>query len=352
MNGFNCKTVNKRTLIVTLFIGVLCGYTCGYIFLNNFYIHQTQIKEILIDRFNEEETIREFSKVQPEGKSFNNSAQKQTFETQNRVRLLCWVMTSPVNHKTKAVHVKATWGRRCDILLFMSSKGDVNLPAVALSVNEGRNNLWAKTKKAFAHIYDNYFDQADWFYKADDDTYMIVENLKYLLANHNTTEALYFGWRFKHYVKQGFMSGGAGYVLSKCALRKFILEGIPNSTICRPENDGNEDTEMGKCMENLGIPAMDTRDSLERDRFFPLVPITKLISGQTPHDFWYFLYSYYPQKEGIECCSNSAISFHYVSPEMMYVIENLIYNINPYGIDRKMNKSVAVKYGSFYSNNN
>lgn len=50
-------------------------------------------------------------------------------------------------------------------------------------------------------------------------------------------------------------------------------------------------------MENLGIPAMDTRDSLERDRFFPLVPITKLISGQTPHDFWYFLYSYYPQKE-------------------------------------------------------
>lgn len=56
--------------------------------------------------------------------------------------------------------------------------------------------------------------------------------------------------------------------------------------------------------------------------------------------------------QGIECCSNSAISFHYVSPEMMYVIENLIYNINPYGIDRKMNKSVAVKNGSFYSNNN
>ena len=32
--------------------------------------------------------------------------------------------------------------------------------------------------QAFVHVWDNYREEADWFIKADDDTYVIMENLK------------------------------------------------------------------------------------------------------------------------------------------------------------------------------
>lgn len=88
----------------------------------------------------------------------------------NTTRVLCWIMTNPTNHLTKAIHIRNTWGRRCNKLLFISSQEDEQLHTIALPVREGRDFLWDKTKLALKYIYDHHLDDADWFLKADDDT--------------------------------------------------------------------------------------------------------------------------------------------------------------------------------------
>lgn len=97
----------------------------------------------------------------------DHSIAKQLYKN---VRILCWILTSPANHVKRAIHVKRTWGKRCNKLLFMSSESDDELGTVKLAVNEGRSNLWHKTREAAKYIYEKHFNEADWFLKADDDT--------------------------------------------------------------------------------------------------------------------------------------------------------------------------------------
>ena len=49
--------------------------------------------------------------------------------------------------------------------------------------------------------------------KADDDTYVIMENLKAFLANYDSSDPIHFGCKYKVIVKEGYMSGGSGWWL-------------------------------------------------------------------------------------------------------------------------------------------
>lgn len=217
----------------------------------------------------------------------NSSLAQELFR---RVRVLCWVMTAPGTLHTRARHVRATWARHCNVVLFMSSQADPRFPAVGLPVGEGRQQLYWKTIRAFQYVHRHHLGQADWFLKADDDTFVVVANLRWLLAAHSPERPVYFGKRFRPFVRQGYMSGGAGYVLSREALRRFV--GAVASGACG-HTSPVEDVALGQCLEKLGVEAGDSRDTRGRETFHPFRPETHLIPPPTP-DRSYPQYSYYP----------------------------------------------------------
>ncbi|CAH1774641.1 unnamed protein product [Owenia fusiformis] len=253
----------------------------------------------------------------------NTSSADTLYKT---VRVLCWVMTSPKNLKTKAQHVRATWAKRCNIIIFISSETNKDFPTVGINTTEGRDHLTAKTMNAFKYCWDNYKDQADWFLKADDDTFVIVENLRYLLLSYKRTDPIYFGHKFKANVKQGYMSGGGGYVLSHEALRRLAEKGLQDPEHCRKDG-GAEDVEMGKCMEYLGVAVGDSRDAMGRSRFH-CFDISAHLEGRYPD--WYHKYDANGATYGPGNISDYSISFHYVKPRMMYHLDFFTYHLRPY----------------------
>lgn len=254
-----------------------------------------------------------------------------------KVRILCVITTSEKNHHLKAIHVHNTWAKHCDKVFFSSGKTDNNLDSINFDVSDEYDYLWGKVKMIMQFVHKHFMNDYDWVYKGDDDTFAILENMRYLLATYSPDDPIYFGHKFntsQH--KFGYFSGGAGYVLSKRALKKFVEEIlIPNKKdFCKSENDkANEDWEMGLCMDKIGVYPMSDQDAMKRTRFLPL-PLEHHMDGWIPDWYTHRTLYYDGNDSGLDCCSNYTISSHYVKPSKMYSNYFFAYHLRSFGIHR------------------
>ncbi|XP_046376770.2 glycoprotein-N-acetylgalactosamine 3-beta-galactosyltransferase 1-like [Haliotis rufescens] len=240
-------------------------------------------------------------------------------------RILCWILTQPKNLKNRTLAVKETWGGDCDITLYFSSVTDRQFPTIGLGIPEKRKNLIKKVIAALQYIDKFYSDKADWFLKADDDTFIIVDNLRHFLRTKDPDAPVYYGCKLEG-KRLHYHSGGGGYVMSKNVLRKFV-QNVNKSPECTMQ--GAEDAAVGRCLNSLGVhPSY----SVDQNGYFVfhwssvflyLVGITE----DTPN--WVIQRQPFWSRHNV--ASNVSVSFHYARNGGMRAMHFLLNNLTVHG---------------------
>ena len=118
-------------------------------------------------------------------------------------KICCSILTAPSYLQTRAIAVQNTWGPRCDVHYFVSEHDNqtllsTNIPLAPLpDLIAGYDHLTQKSVRALLFAYEHYANTCQWFVKADDDTYLIVDHLRTFLREQNPAEPITFGYNFK-----------------------------------------------------------------------------------------------------------------------------------------------------------
>ncbi|XP_053609251.1 glycoprotein-N-acetylgalactosamine 3-beta-galactosyltransferase 1-like isoform X2 [Plodia interpunctella] len=173
-----------------------------------------------------------------------------------KVRVFCIVMITTDNYryKRRVQLIKETWGKRCDKLIFMRTEAAIK-----------ENDLWNRDIEAFQDIYKKHSEEADWFVRADDVTYLIIENLKYMLKDYSSSEAVYFSCMPDDNPEK-LPYFRAGYIFSRETMKTFVNK----AHICNVPK--SENILIERCLRTLNIKMLDSRDFKGRGRIFPYSP--------------------------------------------------------------------------------
>jgi glycoprotein-N-acetylgalactosamine 3-beta-galactosyltransferase len=196
--------------------------------------------------------------------------------------LFCIILTRNDSLNSKARLIYDTWAKHCDNYKFISTfiKGNLSDPSngVEAKINgmnllqppnyfdDNYEKLTDKVYSTFKYLFENKkYNRYEWYLKADDDTYIFIDNLRRFLSDKDSYKSVTYGYDINKDVPGGYHSGGAGYLLSK---RSFNLLGNALSkrySFC--PNSGIEDIDIGYCLRKLNVYPEKSTDFLGRERF-------------------------------------------------------------------------------------
>nr|XP_033337609.1 LOW QUALITY PROTEIN: glycoprotein-N-acetylgalactosamine 3-beta-galactosyltransferase 1-B-like [Megalopta genalis] len=348
----------RSTFMVGYGIGFL-GTLFVFIFHDAFSVRSTCVSTLpssgldrrstllkwLVDTWNdEEETVIQAWKDQPSGqnptynewlKSVNMRVDKVDLDSYlygakkkneklesdwlgSNVRITCVIFVTKVKLARSIWH---TWGTRCNNIYFFGKEKDVLVPIITFDTK--LVSSWQLLCEAFNYVWKSN-ENLEWVVSVKDDTLVIPENLRYMLAPLNHTDDHYLG----HTVVlwgQPYNVANAGYVISMGVLRKLV-DMFDNSEKCITGGKywKQEDYYLAKHLASMGIYPSDTRDQRLRGTFHGYSLQSLLWGIVKTGSYW--TRALYPIRN--ECCSFMSVTFNVGEPDKMYTLNYLLYHLH------------------------
>ncbi|XP_062613244.1 glycoprotein-N-acetylgalactosamine 3-beta-galactosyltransferase 1-like isoform X2 [Saccostrea cucullata] len=239
---------------------------------------------------------------------------------QESVRVHCVIFTSDYFGGSRlSTAVAKTWAKRCSSAVFIGRKTNRHFPYPMIYTNFSfyRSDHAAKSvfSVAVLETLNRYFDRNDWFLFAADNTFVIMENLRYYLSKQNASEPEYFGRISKAARGIAWPYHSGITVFSKASMKK-----IQHSAIISCKETVSYEFTSSLCLKQAGISDK-TPSEHYGESIFNNLPLSISVKLNKPL--------------GISMQPDSnMISVRFLQPPDMYAHEFLVYHLRAFGINK------------------
>nr|CAH7713038.1 unnamed protein product [Callosobruchus chinensis] len=226
-----------------------------------------------------------------------------------KIQVLCVIIIRKYKNVEAA---EDTWAKGCNHIQYVEtvSKNNKNKKLPAMRTRE--HSSWILLCKLLLNIDQRH----DWVIVVNDNTFAIMENLRYHLAALNPSDKHYLGYAVKFW-STIYNSNEAGYVLSKGAVQTF--QKAYTETECLNHIYWNrEDFYLGKYLANLNITPIDTRDKDGLSIFHPYNWNHVLFPGES-----HYTTGVFPTR----CCSKTSVTFKGIEADKIYTYHYFLYKL-------------------------
>ncbi|XP_015045080.2 glycoprotein-N-acetylgalactosamine 3-beta-galactosyltransferase 1 [Drosophila yakuba] len=257
------------------------------------------------------------------------------------IRILCMIPYSYHDPNTSK-YVKRTWGKHCNVLLFVSGDIDGELEPYVPVINS--THTWTLVHQGLMYASLTYADKIDWFLRVEPSSFVVVENLRHLIdkRKYQPSQPIYFGYELENIVThEPFVYYRSGYVISREALRRYTKASKdPENKDCTHWEGYAEGLDIHRCMSFANVTVAESRDEFENETFIPVEMHNQFQDGYDTIP-WLRNLTYHKRTEKSVPISSRAISFLVKYPPEMYDYYYFVYQVKSFGtpvpssIDRK-----------------